>query len=51
MKNKDVEKRKKELIKELVNLVKDGDIVYFKASNGMRFTALYKDVEKKLENI
>lgn len=42
---------KEELIKELVNLVKDGDIVYFKASNGMRFTALYKDVEKKLENI
>lgn len=40
-----------DLIKELLNIVKYGDIIYFKASNGMKFTQLYKDIENKLEKM
>lgn len=41
---------REDLIKSVLELVEKGDIVYFKASNGMKFTQLYKDIEEKLEN-
>lgn len=38
-----------EIIKQIVKEAKQGDVLYFKASNGMHFSNLFKEVEKMLE--
>lgn len=39
-----------ELIVSLLQILQKGDLVYFKASNGMKFTTLLKEVEKRLQD-
>ncbi|MEG0873326.1 MAG: UDP-N-acetylmuramoyl-tripeptide--D-alanyl-D-alanine ligase [Clostridia bacterium] len=43
-------KLKDELIKELKSVIKANDIIYFKASNLMRFFDIIEDIEKYFEN-
>ena len=35
---------------EILRNVKEGDLLYFKASNGMKFNLLIDKVKKELEN-
>ncbi|MDD3303292.1 MAG: UDP-N-acetylmuramoyl-tripeptide--D-alanyl-D-alanine ligase [Clostridia bacterium] len=37
------------LVAELIKEIREGDVVYFKASNGMKFTTLYNEIERMLE--
>ena len=39
---------REDLIEKILEIAKKGDIFYFKASNGMKFSSIVKDVEKKL---
>lgn len=41
---------KKDLVGEIIKNVKEGDLVYFKASNGMNFNEIVKDVYDNLKN-
>ena len=41
---------REELIKEICNIIKEGDLVYFKAANGMKFNDIIKEVKKYIEN-
>jgi UDP-N-acetylmuramoyl-tripeptide--D-alanyl-D-alanine ligase len=43
-------KEREELINVLCNIIQEGDLIYFKASNGMKFNGIIKEVEKYLAN-
>lgn len=40
-----------ELIKNLCNTIQENDLVYFKASNAMKFNEIIKEVKNNIENI
>jgi len=42
--------KREELIKVLCNTIQEGDLIYFKAANGMKFNDIIKEVEQYFQN-